>query len=198
MGFGWLGKMTAAERYGVRPNLLAVSKALTAGNGALSALISDRLYKDISEGTGAKTNGTDVRSLVACNAVIDRLIGLPENSIPQGMPDVLAGELKAGLLAQFEKKKILLEEHLAEVQNISKGLVKSLKGDGLIRGAEIVDTKGTYDVEKTKEIQADLLCAGVLVRHSKHTLIFKPPIVIAEEEMWKGFERVKKVIRKYV
>ena len=197
-GFGWLGKMTAAERYGVRPNLLAVSKALTAGNGALSALISDRLYKDISEGTGAKTNGTDVRSLVACNAVIDRLIGLPENSIPQGMPDVLAGELKAGLLAQFEKKKILLEEHLAEVQNISKGLVKSLKGDGLIRGAEIVDTKGTYDVEKTKEIQADLLCAGVLVRHSKHTLIFKPPIVIAEEEMWKGFERVKKVIRKYV
>ena len=39
-GFGWLGTMSAAERYGVYPNLMALSKALTSGNGPLSALVS--------------------------------------------------------------------------------------------------------------------------------------------------------------
>ncbi len=197
-GFGWLGKMSAAERYGVQPNLLALSKALTAGSGALSALVSDKLYKDIPEGTGAKTNGADIRSLVSCNAVIDRLIGLPKDSIPQGIPDDLANELESGLLAQFDKKKTLLQRYLQEIQVISRGLIKSLKGDGLIRGVEIVDAKGRYDAKKTEEIQADLLSAGVLVRHSKHTLIFKPPLVITQSEMNKGFEKVKKVIRKHI
>lgn len=44
-GFGWLGTMTGAERYGVWPNLMALSKALTSGNGPLAVLVSDKIYQ---------------------------------------------------------------------------------------------------------------------------------------------------------
>lgn len=196
-GFGWLGTMTAAERYGVNPNLLALSKALTSGNGPFAALISDKLYQDIPDGAGAKTNGADIRSLVASNAVIDRLVGIPVDSIPQGIEDRLSEELAKGLLTQFPLKQNLLQEYLVELYDISKGLVKRLKGDGLIRGIEIVDRKGNYDEITTENIQHDLLNHGVLVRHSKYTLIFKPPIVITESEMEQGFKIVKKIIKKY-
>jgi adenosylmethionine-8-amino-7-oxononanoate aminotransferase len=77
-------------------------------------------------------------------------------------------------------------------------MIKTLKGDGLIRGAEIVNRKGMYDEEMAKVIQNELVCNGVLVRHSKYTLIFKPPIVITEDEMAKGFEKIKGVMKKYV
>lgn len=197
-GFGWLGKMTAAERYNVRPNLLALSKALTSGNGPLSVLVSDKIYKDIPDGTGAKTNGADLRSLIASNAVMDRLVGLPKNAIPQGLSDILSEELASGLLAQFPQKKKILKQHLEELQFISKGMIKAIKGDGLIRGADIVNPKGDYDEKKTKEIQYELMHNGVLIRHSKHTLIFKPPIVTTENEIEKGFEKIKRILKKHL
>lgn len=196
-GFGWLGTMTAAERYGVYPNLLVLSKALTAGNGPLSALVSDSIYKDIPDGTGAKTNGADVRSLVASNAVMDRLVGLPKSAIPRGLPAKLAKELETGLLSEFENKRQLLQRHLEHLQEFSKGIIRELKGDGLIRGADIVNAKGRYDENKAHEIHNELLHNGVLVRYRKHTLLFKPPIVTTEDEMERGFEKIKKIFKKH-
>lgn len=197
-GFGWLGTMTAAERYGVWPNLMALSKALTSGNGPFSALVSDKKYQDIVDGTGAKTNGSDIRSLIASNAVMDRLMGIPEDQIPQDIPDQLAKELKHGLLANFESQAELLEKNLEEIKQASKGLIRSIKGYGLVRGLEIVDTKGNFDSKKTKELQAKLLANGVLVRHHGHTLIVKPPIVLTDAEREKGFDKIKKILSKNI
>lgn len=197
-GFGWLGTMTGAEKYNVWPNLMALSKAITSGNGPLSVLVSDKKYQDIPEGTGAKTNGADIRSLVASSAVIDRLQGLPASKIPQGIPEKLAGELKSGLLSNFEEKNKMLEYYLQDLKNFSHDFIKTIKGYGLIRGIEITDVRGAPDIEATKKIQLELVYSGVLVRHHKHTLIFKPPLVITEKEMEKGFQKIKKIFKKYI
>lgn len=196
-GFGWLGKITAAERFDCYPNLLALSKAITSGNGPLSVLVSDQLYQDIPDGTGAKTNGADIRSLIASNAVMDRLTGIPASQIPEGIPDSLAEELEKGLLAQFIQKKTLLENYLKKLQQGSHGLIRSVKGDGLIRGLEIVNKQGEFDVAKTKELQLELMLNGVLLRHHHHTLIVKPPIVTTEQEFEKGFDIIHKIIKKH-
>ncbi|MBI2597450.1 aminotransferase class III-fold pyridoxal phosphate-dependent enzyme [Candidatus Daviesbacteria bacterium] len=193
-GFGWLGKITAAERYGVWPNLMALSKALTAGNGPLSALVSDKIYQDIVEGTGAKTNGADIRSLVAANAVMDRLLGIPEQQIPSDIDEDLYKELRSGLLSQFDQKCHQLLLYLKDLQSLGKGLIGKIKGDGLIRGLEIVNAKGVNDALMAKKLQLQLLESGVLVRQNQHTLIFKPPIVITEKEMAKGFGKIQKII----
>jgi len=197
-GFGWLGTMTAAERFGVYPNLLALSKAVTAGNGPMAVLVSDKKYQDIPDGSGAKTNGADIRSLVASYAVMDRLMGISIKEIPAGISDSLAKELTKGLLSQFSLKNQLFQKHLEDLQNFSRGMVERINGDGLIRGLELVTKKGIHDSKLTAKLQHALLDNGVLVRHHGHTLIFKPPIVITEKELEKGFDKIKKVFKKYI
>lgn len=196
-GFGWLGKMTAAERYDVKPNLMAVSKALTAGNGPFSALVSDKIYQDVQDGTGAKTNGADIRSLIACNAVIDRLLGIDEQEIPHTIEDSLYEELQKGLLYKFDEKKELLYSYLVDLQGATKGMIPRIKGAGLIRGIEIVNKKGDYDHDLARKIQLKLLDNGVLVRNFGYVLIIKPPIVITERELDRGFAIIKKTINRF-
>lgn len=196
-GVGWLGQMTASQVHGIRPDLLALSKALTAGNGPLSALISDKRYQDIPEGTASKTNGADIRSLVAAHAVLDRLFGVPQDLIPPNLPDNLAEELGQGLIADFDSKSEVLARHMRELQVGSRGLVRAIKGQGLIRGAEIADSSGSPNPEMTKRIQQTALDEGVLVRNSGHTLIVKPPIVINETQLDEAFGKLIKIIRRY-
>ncbi len=196
-GFGWLGKMTAAERYGVSPNLITLSKAITAGNGPLSVLISDATYQDIKENEGAKTNGADIRSLVASNAVMDRLLGIPDDQIPSCLPNNLKKELKTGLISTFSYKSNLLYSYLKKLLYNSKGLITNIKGDGLIRGLDIVDKERKPNVELTKKIQTKLLDNGVFVRSSKSTLIIKPPIVITETELKISFNIMEKVLSNF-
>jgi 4-aminobutyrate aminotransferase-like enzyme len=99
-GCGWLGVMSAAEKYGLKPDIIAVSKGLTAGFGPLAAMIANGRYGTLDYGTSEKTNGADLRSLIACNAVMDRLIGVHETSIPECASEQLRAELTSGLLAR--------------------------------------------------------------------------------------------------
>ncbi|RJQ38052.1 aminotransferase class III-fold pyridoxal phosphate-dependent enzyme [Candidatus Microgenomates bacterium] len=195
-GFGWLGTVTAGQRYGLKPNLMAMSKAITAGNGPLAVLISDKKYQNIPDGTAAKTNGADIRSLVAANAVMDRLVGIPESEIPTTVSEKLYKELREGLLISIPKKGEKLLERLQALKEEMPNLIGRIKGDRLIRGIEILGKKG-IDSNLIKEIQFKLMESGVLVRHCASTLIFKTPAVITEKELDRGFEIIKKTLFKY-
>jgi len=173
--------------------MFAISKALTAGNGPLSALIGDLKYDNLVDGSAAKTNGADIRSLVAANAVMDRLFGIPSESIPKDTPKKLRDELENGLLANFKVKAEYLAKHLTRIAELYPGLVKEIKGEGLIRGIQLLPSVDVY--EKTKKIQATLMDNGVLVRHSGDTIIIKPPIVITNSQLDAGFFIIKKVLR---
>lgn len=72
---GWLGYMTASQLYEVKPDILCISKALTAGYGPLAMVIADPKYQE-SNTIGSRTNGSDVRSLTAAKAVIERMLGV--------------------------------------------------------------------------------------------------------------------------
>ena len=74
---GWLGEESAAERYQVVPDIIAVSKGLTGGNGPLAAIISNKKHNNLELGSAEKTNGADLRSLITCIAVLERLRGVP-------------------------------------------------------------------------------------------------------------------------
>lgn len=196
-GMGWLGVMTAAQRYGVRPNLLAISKALTSGNGPLSALISDKQYQDIPDGTAAKTNGADIRSLVAANAVMDRLLGVAEERIPSTIPDEFASELKVGLLDSHAPKAEKIKNGLDKLREKYPGLIGQIKGDGFIRGIQLSGDDYEMNVKKTKMLQQELFDNGAFLRHSKDTLIVKPPIVIKNSELDRVFEIMDKTFERH-
>lgn len=204
-GWGWLGTMTAAEYYGVWPDVMALSKSITAGYGPLSMVISRSKFRS-SGAFGARTNGSDVRSLVAAKAVMERMLG--SKQIPVEIENTKLGkELKNGLLLDFQRKSNLLLEYLKELRsyvNSKSDAVKigKIKGLGLARMIEIKNHDGKFDSKLTKQLQHELLVSGgVFVRtpsNSKvHTLFIKMPIVANEEEMKEGFDRMKSFISKF-
>ena len=198
-GWGWLGKLSAAEVYGVKPNIALFGKALTAGNGPLAIMIADQKYRNQQYGTSEKTNGADPRSLVAAHAVLDRLIGLDGNLVrywENKTRQILPEELKHGLLEKrFKKVNKLLEAELVKLQSCHPYHIGKITGYGLIRGIEILNNQGNPDLEKTQRFTQACYQQGVFVRHSRRgVVIIKPPIVISEEELREAFKIMSEVI----
>ncbi len=206
-GWGWLGKMTAAEKYGVWPDIMCLSKSITAGYGPLSVVIAKNAFQNVDV-FGARTNGSDVRSLVASHAVMDRLLGTRD--VPERIKSTQLGkELSVGLLHDFHKKHTFL---LKEINKMKKAVnansqsirIGRIKGDGLARLIEIQDRDGKFDSKLTTKLQNDLLMKGrVFVRtpsnHDEiHTLYIKMPIVATPEEMEQGFSRMTKVMIDFI
>lgn len=204
--WGWLGTMTAAERYGVWPDIMVISKSLTAGYGPLSMVIAKNKFKKLGA-YGARTNGADVRSLVAAHAVTDRLVGTQD--IPKQIINTQLGkELQRGLLVDFSYKHQFLLEQLNKLREEVNSTAQSLqigliKGSGLARLIEIKDRYGKFSSSLTTKLQHELLAkARVFVRipsnEDAHTLYIKMPIVATTSEMEEGFSRIKKVMINYI
>lgn len=205
--WGWLGVMTASERYGVWPDIMAISKSITSGYGPLSAVIAKSKFQNVAS-FGARTNGSDVRSLVAAKAVIERLLGMKE--IPLELKQTELGqELHEGLLKTFPVKSSLLMGHLRKLRDDVNAHSKfisigAIKGDGLARMIEIKTKDGAFDSALTKKLQKKLLVeGGVFVRTPSnakevHTLFIKMPIVVTEKEMIEGFKRMTITMQNFV
>jgi 4-aminobutyrate aminotransferase-like enzyme len=186
-GCGWLGSMSAAERTGVIPNLLALSKALTAGYGPLGAVVSER---GISQplGTGESTNGADVRSLIAARAVYERLNGIPLHRIPNSLPEGLKQELSQGLLPTIQTKAQKLRSLLESLTERYAGILGPLRGDRLIIGIPILDSKKMKGKEIANVLQQAFVEKGVFVRVAHQTIIIKPAATISDATMTKAVE----------
>lgn len=202
-GWGWLGQMTAAEKYGVWPDIMSISKSITAGYGPLSVVVAKNKFRNTGA-FGARTNGADVRSLVAAHAVADRLLGI--KNVPKEIVGTKLGlELKNGLLNDFDQKSEFLLNKILELKNnINKNAknirIGQIKGSGLARLIEIKDKNNNFDSKLTLALQHELLIkGGVFVRtpsnHDEiHTLVLKMPIVAEKTEIETGFERIKNTI----
>lgn len=187
-GYGWLGTFSSAQYFGVTPNLMAVSKALTSGYGPLAALVMEPKYGDLPGSTVRKTNGADMRSLVAAKAVIERLSGINKELIPDTLDEELKQELEDGLLASFPQKESMLKGHLISLKKKYPALFGELRGAGLIWSIDIVDQNGKLNLKACAMIQKMLLNNGVFVRDVKGALLFKVPITFTEEQLREGFD----------
>ncbi len=179
-GCGWLGEMSASQRVGVAPNILGISKALTAGYGPLGATIADRTLPQ-QGGTGESTNGADMRALIAVIALHDRLLGVPEDRIPASTPPELREELKTGLLPLIPARAAHLRSLLQPLTEKYSGIISPMRGDRLIIGIPFLDTKSNTAKDIAKTMRKALMDAGVHTRIQHATLIIKPPAIITED-----------------
>ncbi len=195
-GYGWLGTFSSVHFFGVQPNMMAISKAITGGYGALAALVMDKEYGDIlPSGVVRKTNGSDMRSLAAAKAMIERLSGVDESLIPDDLNDSLKQELKEGLLATFSDKERLIESSLHELKKNHPKLFGELRGTGLIWSIDIVNSEGGLDFAACSKIQHDLLELGAFVRDVKGALLFKIPLVFTADELQRGFGVIEEYLK---
>ncbi len=182
-GFGWLGTLSAAEINEVVPDIFCASKALTAGFGPLAITASREPYTKLDYGSGEKTSGSDIRSCISACAVLDRLLGIPKETIPSFVNDDLASELESGLLCQVpEKSKMLLSE-VEKLKEAFPDIIKSIRGSKFILGLELVNDKGEPDIEFAGKVTKEAAQRGVFVKQTKNVIIIKPPIVNTKEEV---------------
>src|SRR3989344_3145335 len=71
--FGWCGEIFASNIYGVRPDIIALAKGMTAGFPALAATVFKEKYDVLKGGTSENTFGAQTLGCVAAIANIDYL-----------------------------------------------------------------------------------------------------------------------------
>jgi predicted acetylornithine/succinylornithine family transaminase len=148
---------------GLRPDLVAIGKALGAGIPIGAALVSDRVAERLSPGDHGSTYGGN---LLACRA------GL------YFVEQLLAG----GVLAHVTRVGQHLEQRLLALA-ARHPMVREVRGCGLMRGLDL-DRPAAAVVDAARE-------RGLLVNGTAKTVVrLLPPLTITEREVDQAVERL--------
>ena len=174
-GFGRLGTMFACDYYGIRPDVLVLSKQLTSSYMPIAAvLFSDAIYQGVADGTaelgtfghGFTASGHPVATAVAMeNLDIIAERGLVANAAAMG-------ERLRGRLAPFADHP----------------LVGEVRGAGLIAAVELVADKASRaKFDPPGAVGAWLYARahhhGLVIRAVGDSICFCPPLIVTADEI---------------
>ena len=166
-GMGRSGFMFAWQEYGVKPDVMAVAKALG--------------------------NGVPIGAFLAAGKAADAMKPGDHGSTYGGNPFVCA--VAATVLDIFKEAKIpdharemgeILYKELEEVQKEFPDLVVDHRGKGLIQGLEFSDRIKASDIVK----EALLTQHMVLIGAEHNTIRFVPPLIIEKDQIQDMKERL--------
>ena len=185
-GFGRTGKLWGSQTYGITPDILIVSKALTSSYFPLSAmLISDAVYQAIADNSakiGVFAHGfTASGHPVGCAVALENLNIIEEH----------------GLVANAAA----LSPHFLERLHAFAGhkLIGEARGAGLIGALEFVADKAT----KTPFVQPGMTGLklaelahdeGLIIRAIGDIIAFCPPLVITHKQIDEMFDRFARAL----
>lgn len=154
-GCGRTGDMFAFERYGVRPDIVTMAKALGGGLPLGAILVSEHLLDVWQRGQHGTTFGGNP---LACAA------GL-----------VVLEQLASGLLEHVRSIGAHIRSRLEELAKLYGGIVRSVRGRGLMLGLELTEDATTV---------RDMLLAHSVITNATATTVLRllPPLIITAEE----------------
>ncbi|MBO6164167.1 MAG: aspartate aminotransferase family protein [Lachnospiraceae bacterium] len=165
-GMGRTGVMFACQRYGVRPDIMTVAKALGCGLPVGAFLTTDKAAA-LKPGDHGSTYGGNPLVCAAADAVLQEFERLQVTDNVQRVGAYL-----------YEKLEALKEEH---------DIIVDHRGIGLIQGLEFSVPVGDI-IKKAQEAGLILINAGT------HILRFVPPLVITEAHVDEMIEILEKVL----
>ncbi len=176
VGFGRTGKMFACEHAGITPDILCLSKGITAGYLPLSLVVATHeiysaFYGDYAELKAFLHSHSYTGNALACAAARESLnIFRDENVLVQN-------EIKARILNEKVTRLFHDHPHVGEYRQI-----------GMIGALELVacrKTKESFDWQKRVgySIYRIALTQGVLLRPLGNVIYFMPPYVVNEEDI---------------
>jgi len=177
-GIGRTGRWFASEHWNIKPDIIAVAKAIASGL-PLGVVIGRKEVMSLSRGSHASTFGGNPISCAAANAVIDIISKerLLENASRMG-------EYMIKRLKEYSEKF---------------NMIGDVRGKGLMIGVELVkDRKNKVPASKELSIiLQELFRNGVLaIGGGVSTIRFAPPLIITKEAIDKALEIVGKVFSK--
>lgn len=175
-GFGRTGRWFAVEHWGVRPDIIAMAKAIASGL-PLGAIVGRSEVMSLPPGSHATTFGGNPIALAAFKAVYE--------------------VLSSGVIERVDKlgREALdyLESSIGDIP-----IVGEIRGRGFMIGVELVRDRSSKEPAR-KHMEMVLLEAfkrGVLIiGGGLSTIRIAPPLTIEEELLFKGLDIITRVIR---
>lgn len=191
VGFGRTGKMFAMEYAGVSPDIMCMSKGLTAGYYPMAIIgitqeIYDSFYADYLEGKSFLHSHTYSGNPIGCRIALEVLRIFREENI----------------LEMIEEKGEYLRKKAQEVFE-GHPYIGEYRQIGMIGALEFVkdrDSKELFPSEERAgyEIYKIALKKGALLRPLGNVIYFMPPYIITKEEIDKMLEICKESIDEYI
>ena len=166
-GCGRTGYPFYSAAIGLKPQLMALGKALGAGVPVGATLVSAEVAAKVSAGDHGTTYGGN---LLACRAAIffiDELVG-------------------GGLLSHVGRVGRHFDQRLRELAS-RHTIVKEVRGAGVMRGLEL-------DMDAAAIVPAGLKHGVVVNRTAENVVRLLPPYVITEAELDEGLERLDRAL----
>jgi beta-alanine--pyruvate transaminase len=167
--FGRLGRATAAEHFGVTPDILTMAKGITNGTvpmGAVAAArhIHDSIIEAAAPGIEFAHGYTYSAHPLACAAALATLDLYAEEAL---------FERAARLAPQFEAAVHTLagQPHVIDIRNL-----------GLMAGIELAPRPGQPGA-RGAELFRRCFDTGLLVRATADTIALSPPFIISKEQI---------------
>lgn len=156
-GMGRTGSLFAYEQFGVEPDIMTLAKGLGGGVPIGACLATDEVATVFGPGSHASTFGGNPLACAAALAVCQALV-------------------EGGLLARGRSMGDYLAKGLLECQRGHPGVVKEVRGLGLLQGMEL-------NVDGMPVVQAGLRRGLLLNCTMGKVLRFAPPLVVTEAQI---------------
>jgi acetylornithine/N-succinyldiaminopimelate aminotransferase len=156
-GIGRSGKLFAYERTGVKPDIMALAKALGGGFPVGAFLGTEEAAKGMTAGTHGSTFGGNLLAMAVANAVLD----------------VVTAE---GFLDRVERNALLLKQRLAELKDRHASVIAEVRGEGLLIGLRMISPAS----DMVDELRAEKM---IVPAAGDNVVRLLPPLNIGEEEI---------------
>lgn len=176
MGFGRTGKMFACNHAEISPDLMCLSKGISAGYMPMSVVMTtdeiyDCFYGDYNERKSFIHSHTYSGNALGCAIALENLKIFEEDNI------IESNKGKGELIRKLTNEKAKALKHIGEVRSI-----------GMITAIEIVKNRKSKEsfscnLRVGYEIYKIALTKGLLLRPIGDVLYFIPPYIINEEEI---------------
>jgi 4-aminobutyrate aminotransferase-like enzyme len=167
--FGWFPTLFASKYWDIDPDIITLGKGLSGGNPLAGVIIKDYLDGVLDYNEADFTNGGNPLCCAATIATINTLLNTN--------------------FKIMEKEKIFTEGFSVIKEKFSN---VNVRGIGIIWCLDLSDIES--DNNLTSSIYKVMLDRGIFLRQYGNKLIFKPPVIVTEEEIRMVMLKLRKVM----
>jgi 4-aminobutyrate aminotransferase-like enzyme len=165
-GIGRVGRMFAAEHFGVKPDIITVGKGLGGSGAQVAAILTDKKLAGLDGEHHSFTYGANVLAAAAAVKTLEVIN-------------------RSGFLENVRKVGAQIMERLAHLQ-LRYTCIGDIRGLGLMIGIELVDDAGCPAGPTARALADHSLEHGLILRTSRYgrgnVLKIRPPLIITSEE----------------
>lgn len=170
VGMGRTGKLFAYEHYGIKPDIMTLAKALGGGIPCGAFLATSQVARHFTPGVHGTTLGGNPIAMSAGLAVIKTI-------------------MEDGLLDRTVSSGEYFLERLAGIEEAHPGLVKDVRGKGLILGIEFKSPEIAKDVV-TRAVGKGLLT----ILTEQRVMRLLPPLTASKKEIDQAIDIISETL----